>query len=142
MTRLLDLEKLKELTIDETNLTGKNAKITNNKLVYYNDNKEQDVTPEMIGAASNKNITKIYTNKVATFLPDNTYVDYLYCGTVEIEGLTENNVLDVILAESEAVSGKYSPFVISHNGYFNIYANLDKEITIPTIIVFSSEGIV
>ena len=60
---------------------------------------------------------------------DSTYVDYPYRYDYEFNGLTSNDVVEVMLSLADATSGNVAPITISDAGKFSIYCKTDSSIT-------------
>lgn len=68
----------------------------------------------------------------------NTSSAYPQKALINIDNVTSNQIVDVYFAESEAVSGNYSPVTDSIDGGVYIYAKEvpSSDITIPSILIF------
>lgn len=77
-----------------------------------------------------------HKNLIPTFTEDTTYTDYAYRGTIAIDGVTANSVVEVVFSLADAMSGNYAPIAETLDGVVYIYAKVNRSITIPSIIVF------
>lgn len=77
---------------------------------------------------------------VNSWTTDATYADFGYKANISIDGLTSNDVCDVIFSQADASSGNYAQVCLSKTGTLTIYSSVNAEITIPTIVVFKAEG--
>lgn len=69
---------------------------------------------------------------------NNSSSNYPQKALINIDNVTEEQIVDVYFAESEAVSGNYSPVTDSVDGGVYIYAKEipSADITIPSILIF------
>lgn len=69
---------------------------------------------------------------------NNSSSNYPQKALINIDNVTEDQIVDVYFAESEAVSGNYSPVTDSVDGGVYIYAKEipSVDITIPSILIF------
>lgn len=69
---------------------------------------------------------------------NNSSSNYPQKALINIDNVTEDQIVDVYFAESEAVSGNYSPVTDSVDGGVYIYAKQvpSSNITIPSILIF------
>lgn len=84
--------------------------------------------------AANLYFTNVPANSWATH-SDSMFADYDYRCAVTLSGVTDVMFADVILAPSEALSGKYAPVCVTYNGGVYIYSTDNTTITIPTIVI-------
>ena len=80
-----------------------------------------------------------HKNLIPTFTEDTTYTDYAYRGTIELDGVTANSVVEVVFSLADAMSGNYAPIAETLDGVVYIYAKVNRSITIPSIIVLGYE---
>lgn len=66
---------------------------------------------------------------------DTMFADYDYRCAIALSGVTAAMFADVILAPTEALSGKYAPVCVTYNGGVYIYSTDNTTITIPTIVI-------
>lgn len=74
---------------------------------------------------------------VTQWTPDSTYEDYPYCGRFDIEGVTSTHIPNVTFSVDDALSGNYAPAAKCADGYIEIYAKVNTNITIPSIVCMS-----
>lgn len=72
---------------------------------------------------------------VSNWVEDTTYVNFGFKADIEINGLTENDVCEVIFNQTEASSGNYTQVNLSSENKLTIYSKVNTEIIIPTIII-------
>ena len=81
---------------------------------------------------------RVFTNTAvaqADWVADNTYTGYNYKASITLNGVTVNDIPEVIFAGNDAVSGNYLPVAESYAGGIYIYSKVNTAITIPTIII-------
>lgn len=77
-----------------------------------------------------------FTNiSVQSFSSDNTYTEYPFRATIQLDGVTSSMKPEVVFALADAISGMFAPVAQSYNGGVNIYAKEapSAAITIPVI---------
>lgn len=72
---------------------------------------------------------------VSNWIEDTTYSTFGFRAEIEISGLTENDVCEVIFNQTDASSGNYAQVNSSSENKLIIYSKVNTEITIPTIII-------
>lgn len=109
-----------------------------NKKIYgflYNNHSRNlwyDLTPTSHIIYTDINVTQdMYSN-------DNTYDEYPYTVTINLEQVTFLSFANVVFNIYDATSGNFAPIVETFNGYINIYAKEIVETNIPTIDIISN----
>ena len=72
------------------------------------------------------------------FVSDTTYQDFPYRVSIDLSGVIESMIPEVVLSVDDALSGNFAPVSESYNGGVYLYAGSppDADITIPTIIMW------
>lgn len=83
--------------------------------------------------------TKIYTDISVTFVADTTYEDFPFKGTINLDGVTANDVAFVNFNPADSLSGIYSPFAITEEGKVLVFASEQKNTTIDNIMIVRGE---
>ena len=84
----------------------------------------------------NEPANQVFSNvTVSTWVSDNTYEDYPYRSAVTLNGVTANDVPDVIYDVEQATSGDYAPVATAYAGGIYLYSAVNDSITIPTILI-------
>ena len=101
---------------------------------------EADIFRDMAGnnildVKQDKNL-KFTDISVTAWESDTTYTDYVFKSDIRIEGVTDTMIAEVIFSHDDSISGKYSPICFTGTDVITIYAKVDDQITIPTIIIF------
>ena len=79
----------------------------------------------------------IFTDIVANnWISDTTYTDYEFKCEVNIDGIVSTDVAIVTFSHENSISGNYSPICETASDAVAIYAKVNDEIIIPTIIIF------
>lgn len=82
------------------------------------------------------NVPQIVSNTlVSTWVADSTYTGFEYKADITINGITANDVAEVIFGQTEAVSGNYANVTSTSADTITIYSKVNTSITIPTIII-------
>lgn len=78
----------------------------------------------------------------ADFVADTTYADFPYRAAVQLEGVIETMIPEVILSLADATSGNFAPVAESYNGGVYIYAASvpETEVVIPTILLWKGNA--
>ena len=72
---------------------------------------------------------------VSTWTPSAAYAGYDYQARIDIQNLTESDLVEVIYSIPDAESTNYAPDGELYDGYIKIFAKVNTEITIPAIII-------
>lgn len=64
--------------------------------------------------------------------------DYAYEASYTVNGLTDDNIIDVYFNEADATSGNYSPVTSTTSGKFTIYAKEapEENVVLPSVLIF------
>jgi len=89
---------------------------------YYNLIKRGDII-------LNENVT------ASNWVASNTYPEFPYQCSINIENVTENSDVDVVFGLNEALSGNYAPICLAGNGAVTIYSKVNNAIIINKIRV-------
>ena len=81
----------------------------------------------------NNDTYKLVDTEVSTWAASTAYAGYGYQAQINIDGLTENDIVSVIFSGADAISGNYYPTIQIYNDYILIFSKVDAIITIPTI---------
>ena len=77
-----------------------------------------------------------FTNvTVSVWVEDDTYENYPYRSDIPLVDVTPSMIAEVIFGINEVTSGQYAPICETKDGILSIWSNLNKTITIPTIII-------
>lgn len=106
---------------------------------------EQDLTEEQKSIARNNiDVCPIFKNiSIASenWIADTTYSDFGYKADIAIDGVTANDVADVIFSQEQAASGNYANINQTGTNIVTIYSSVNSAITIPTIVVIKGANI-
>ena len=61
------------------------------------------------------------------------YAGYGYQAQINIQNLTENDIVNVTFSGVDVISGNYYPTIQFYEGYILVFAKVNNTITIPTI---------
>lgn len=84
---------------------------------------------------NNTRTYKILNTTVSTWLDSTTYTKYPHKAIILIENIKESDSVEVIYNIMDASSGNYAPGGELHEGYIIIFAKVNTEITIPTLVI-------
>lgn len=75
--------------------------------------------------------------EVSDFVADDTYTDYPYKATLEIDEITSDSVVSITFSLNDATSGNFAPICESGDGCVYIYTKAipESDVTIPLIEV-------
>lgn len=73
---------------------------------------------------------------VDNWAADTTYENFGYKGSIAIDGLSANDVCEVVFSQADVESGNYASVNNSAKNTLSIYSSSNGAITIPTIIIF------
>ena len=77
--------------------------------------------------------SKLEDTDVSTWVDSTAYAGYDYQAQINIDGLTENDIVSVIFSGADAISGNYYPTIQIYDGYILVFSKVNATITIPTI---------
>ena len=78
---------------------------------------------------------KILDTVVSTLTASTTYTKYPYEAVILIDNLKESDLVEVIYSIPDAESTNYAPGGELYEGYIKIFAKVNTEITIPTLVI-------
>ena len=84
---------------------------------------------------NNTRTYKILNTPVATWLNSTTHTKYPYEAVILIENIKESDSVEVIYSIPDAESTNYAPGGELYEGYIKIFAKVNTEITIPTLVI-------
>lgn len=108
--------------VDE-NTAQRIGKLYNDIIVYFSNN------------GGGGGTYKILDTVVSTWTASTTYAKYPYEAVILIENITESDLVEVIYSIPDAESTNYAPGGELYNGYIKIFAKVNTEITIPTLVI-------
>ena len=76
---------------------------------------------------------KIEDTSVSTWGASTAYAGYGYQAQINIANLTESDIVSVVFAGVDAISGNYFPTIQIYAGYILVFSKVNATITIPTI---------
>ena len=84
---------------------------------------------------NNTRTYKILNTPVSTWSTSTTYTKYPYEAVILIENIKESDSLEVIYSIPDAESTNYASGGELYDGYIKIFAKVNTEITIPTLVI-------
>jgi hypothetical protein len=81
----------------------------------------------------NNQTYKIEDTSVSTWSSSTAYAGYGYQAQINIDDLTESDIVSVTFAGVDAISGNYYPTIQIYDGYILLFSKVNTTITIPTI---------
>ena len=93
--------------------------------VRYNEDGTVTVTSSVTGSWSNVAVDQ--------WVEDETYPDFPYKATIQLEGVTDQSICCVIFSQQDAESGNYSSVCQTVDGGVEIYSSVNTAIVIPLI---------
>ena len=76
---------------------------------------------------------KIEDTSVSSWSASNKYADFGYQAQINIENLTENDIVSVVFSGADVINGNYYPTIEIYEGYILVFSKVNATITIPTI---------
>lgn len=100
-------------------------------------NRVTALEPRVTAVETNKQNKNLYFTNVSasSWANDATYTTYPYKCTIPLNGVTSNDVADVVFNLGEATNGQYAPICQTYDGGVYIWSKINTAITIPTIII-------
>ena len=80
-------------------------------------------------------MNKILDTVVSTWTASTTYAKYPYEAVILIENIKETDSVEVIYNNIDAESTNYASGGELYNGHIKIFAKVNTEITIPTLVI-------
>ena len=84
---------------------------------------------------NNNRTYPILNTVVSTWSASTAYSKYAYEASIPIENLKESDLVEVIYSIPDAESTNYAPGGELYEGYIKIFAKVNTEITIPTLVI-------
>lgn len=124
----------------ESVLGSGNIEIQGGGSIEHNDTLNKNVNPNFLHATqaqhdrwTNNYSYKIEDTSVSTWAASTAYAGYGFQAQINIPNLTENDIVSVVFAGVDAISGNYFPTIQIYEGYILIFSKVNATITIPTI---------
>jgi hypothetical protein len=76
---------------------------------------------------------KIEDTSVSTWVVSSAYAGYGYQAQINVANLTESDIVSVVFAGADVISGNYYPTIEQYDGYILVFAKVNTTIIIPTI---------
>ena len=108
--------------------------------VEHDDTLNKNINPLFLHAtqAQHDSWTNNYTYKiedtsVSSWVASTAYAGYGYQAQINIQNLTENDIVNVTFSGVDVISGNYYPTIQFYEGYILVFSKVNATITIPTI---------
>ena len=76
---------------------------------------------------------KIEDTSVSAWVASSAYAGYGFQAQINIPNLTESDIVSVVFAGADVISGNYYPTIEQYAGYILVFAKVNTTIIIPTI---------
>ena len=134
-------------TKQDTLIAGNNITIVGSVIsstggvsIEHDDTLNKNINPLFLHATQTQHDrwTNNYTYKltdvaVSSWSASTKYVDFGFQAQINIDDLTESDIVSVTFAGVDVISGNYYPTIEIYEGYILVFAKVNTTITIPTI---------
>ena len=108
--------------------------------VEHDDTLNKNINPDFLHATqaqhdrwTNNYSYKIEDTSVSSWAASTAYAGYGYQAQINIADLTESDIVSVVFAGADVISGNYYPTIEQYSGYILVFAKVNTTIIIPTI---------
>ena len=108
--------------------------------IRHDQTRDKNSNPDFLHATqsqherwTNNYTYKIEDTSVSTWSASSAYAGYGYQAQINIPNLTESDIVSVVFAGVDVISGNYYPTIEQYDGYILVFAKVNTTIIIPTI---------